>query len=95
MQAAHVSSPICSSGRLQLPAGEEGTLPEMLGLSVLIFVQGEAVVEEVVSGAEGVQTDLSAGSIQLICPRTALRIRATTDVLAFRGAAALPPDASE
>ena len=38
-------------------------------------MHGNSAVEEVVSGAEGVQTALSIGSIQLICPRTALRVR--------------------
>ena len=82
--------------RMELPAGGRAMLPAVAGLSVMVVVEGEAVVEQVPQGSSaaealpgtGLTRTLKPGTVELICPGTALRVepRSQRPLLLYRSA---------
>merc|ERR1712046_501886 len=72
--------------RVQLASGEQATIGSKEGPSIIIVVKGETGIESYDDGAEGslgVQSRLSTGAVQIVSPRTILRLRAQAPMLLF------------
>jgi len=76
--------------RVELADGEQATLGSKEDLSIIIIVTGEATIEQLADDANpyvGLQSRFQPGAVQLVCPRTALRVHANGKTLLFRASA--------
>ena len=71
----------------------EAVLPSSSGLAIVIVVRGHAAIEQLddaTDDAVGLQRQLTAGAVHLVCPHTMLRVRAQQGPLLLFRAAAKP-----
>lgn len=79
--------------------GQAASLPPCLGLAILLVVRGALAVDQFDEASDepiGLSHQLNAGAVYLVCPQTALRMRAThASTLVFLGSAKPPEDDGE
>jgi len=76
--------------RIEMEDGGTASLPSKRGAAIIIIVEGGAQVESLTEGADAAAkpaAQLSTGAVQLVRPRTALRVRAHGRLLMFRASA--------